>query len=72
MESYLKDKDNTWYTKPNDIVGVFVDPITGTLPTEKTKKRKLFYYLVGTEPTDTQMVMKEIKDKDKEKKKSLD
>ena len=50
METYLKGKDNTWYTKPNDIVGVFVDPITGKLADKKTKKKKIFYYLLGTEP----------------------
>ena len=52
MEKYLKDKDNTWYEKPNNVVGVFVDPITGELASEKTKKRKVFYFLKGTEPTD--------------------
>ena len=52
MEKYLKDKDNTWYEKPNNVVGVFVDPITGELANEKTKKRKVFYFLKGTEPTD--------------------
>ena len=59
MEEYLKDKDNTWYTKPNDIIGVFVDPITGEIANEKTKKRKLFYYIIGTEPTNTVTVLKE-------------
>ncbi len=51
METYLKDKDNTWYSKPMNIVGTIVDPITGKIPNEKTKKKKLFYYLVGTEPS---------------------
>ena len=60
MEEYLKDKDNTWYSKPNNVVGVFVDPITGTLANKNTKKRKIFYYLEGTEPTDVQEVFKEI------------
>ena len=50
METYLKDKDNTWYEKPKDIVGVFVDPITGALADKNTKKKKIFYYLQGTEP----------------------
>ena len=60
MEKYLEKKDNTWYTKPNNVVGVFVDPITGTLANKDTKKRKIFYYLEGTEPTDIQEVFKEI------------
>ena len=50
MESYLKDKDNTWYEKPENIVGVLVDPTTGKLADKNTKKKKIFYYLLGTEP----------------------
>ena len=64
MEGYLKNKDNTWYTKPNDVVGVFVDPVTGELPTDKTKKKKLFYYVIGTEPNNSVEVMKEEKKRD--------
>ena len=60
MEKYLENKDNTWYTKPNNVVGVFVDPITGTLANKDTKKRKIFYYLEGTEPTDIQEVFKDL------------
>ena len=62
MENYLKDKDNTWYSKPDNVVGVFVDPITGELIDVNTKKKKIFYYLIGTEPTNTITVMKEKKD----------
>ena len=50
MEKYLKDKDNTWYEKPNNVVGVFVNPITGELDDKQNKKRKIFYYIEGTEP----------------------
>jgi membrane carboxypeptidase/penicillin-binding protein len=60
MEKYLKDKDNTWYTKPDNIVGVFVNPITGELANESLKKRKIFYYIKGTEPTNIQDVLKEL------------
>ena len=63
METYLKDKDNTWYSKPNDIIGVFVDPISGELADNKTKKRKLFYYVIGTEPINSEAVMKDTKKK---------
>ncbi len=61
MEKYLENKDNSWYTKPNNVVGVFVDPITGTIANKNTKKRKIFYYLEGTEPTDIQEVFNELK-----------
>lgn len=59
MEKYLKNKDNTWYEKPHNVVGVFVDPITGELANDKTKKRKIFYYVEGTEPSNIQEVFKE-------------
>ena len=63
MEKYLKGKDNEWYSKPENIVGVLVDPINGEIATENTKKKKLFYYLKGTEPTNLENVIKEIKEK---------
>ena len=50
MEGYFKEKDTSWYDVPNNIVGVLVNPITGELATEKDKKKKLFYFLKGTEP----------------------
>ena len=50
MEGYLSDKKNTWYEAPNNIIGVIVDPITGALVNEESKKGKIFYFLKGTEP----------------------
>lgn len=51
IETYLKDKDNSWYSVPSNIVGVLVDPITGMLAKEDTKNSKMFYFIKGTEPT---------------------
>ena len=51
MENYLKDKDNSWYKIPDNVVGVLVNPITGKLADVNSDKSKLFYYLKGTEPT---------------------
>ena len=51
METYLKDKYNSWYSVPSNIVGVLVDPITGMLAKEDTKNSKMFYFIKGTEPT---------------------
>lgn len=51
MEAYLKDKDNSGYSVPSNIVGVLVDPITGMLAKEDTKNSKMFYFIKGTEPT---------------------
>ena len=44
-----KSKKNL-YVVPNNIVGVLVNPITGKLSTGNDKKKKLFYFLKGTEP----------------------
>lgn len=67
MEEYLKDKNNDWYDKPEDVVGVLVDPISGTLATDENKKTKIFYFLKGTEPknqniNDLEVVWKEKKE----------
>ena len=50
MEKYLKDKDNSWYNAPNNIVGVLVNPLTGEISNEENKKKKMFYFVKGTEP----------------------
>ena len=51
IEECLKDKDESWYEIPNNIVGVLVDPISGELPNKETKHKRMFYYIKGTEPT---------------------
>lgn len=53
VENYLKDKENTWYELPNNVVGVLVNPITGEVANENTKNATMFYYIKGTEPTYT-------------------
>lgn len=64
METYLKDKEKTWYTKPNNIVGYLVDPISGKPANEESKHKKILYYLKGTEPTGNEMVFDEIKNQE--------
>ena len=59
MESYLKDKNVSWYEIPNNVVGVIVDPITGNLATNESKNKKILYYIKGTEPNYTQEVFDE-------------
>jgi len=51
VENYNKDKENSWYDMPSNIVGVLVDPISGEVADENTKKPTMFYYIKGTEPT---------------------
>lgn len=60
MEEYLKDTPENWYSIPNNVVGVLVDPISGLPVEENTQKKKILYYLKGTEPTNTQVVFDEI------------
>ena len=60
MEEYLKDTEETWYKQPNNVVGVLVDPISGLPIDENSQKKKILYYLKGTEPTNTQVVFDEI------------
>ena len=54
MESYLKDKDNSWYSQPINVIGIFVNPINGEIANQNEKKKKIFYYLKGTEPISTE------------------
>jgi len=55
MEEFLKGKEQVWYDIPKDVVGVLVDPITGSLATSNDKK-KILYYLKGTEPKSYQNI----------------
>lgn len=50
VENYLKDTETKWYDLPHNIIGTLVDPISGELATKKTKKKKILYYIKGTEP----------------------
>ncbi|MBE6151956.1 MAG: PBP1A family penicillin-binding protein [Firmicutes bacterium] len=51
IEGCLKGKEDNWYTTPNNVVGVLVDPISGKLATNNSKHKKIIYYIKGTEPT---------------------
>lgn len=48
MEQYLKDRDNTWYETPRNVVGVIRDAITGQ-EVHNSKNSTIFYYEKGTE-----------------------
>ena len=51
IENYLRDKKDSWYKKPKDISSVIVNPLNGNLATNESNKKKIIYYLKGTEPT---------------------
>ena len=67
METYLKGKNDDWYSIPDNVVGCLVNPITGVVATENDKNPKIFYFLKGTEPNymnrDLETVFKEENEK---------
>lgn len=64
MEGYLKDKKYSWYETPSNVSTVLVEPISGKPATESDTKKKMMYFIKGTEPTDSDLVFDEkIKEK---------
>lgn len=51
MEGYLKTHNYSWYDIPKNVVGVLTDPVSGNLAEESSKKKKMTYYIKGTEPS---------------------
>lgn len=60
MEDYLKDTPDVWYEMPNNVVGVLVDPISGKPATNEIQKKKIMYFIKGTEPSIDDPVFDEI------------
>ncbi len=52
IEAYLQNQPNNWYKTPNNVVGVLVNPITGTQANANDTKSKILYYIKGTQPYD--------------------
>ena len=52
IEEYFKDTKPSWYKMPDNVVGVLVNPIDGKLANENSQKKKILYYIKGTEPLD--------------------
>lgn len=50
IDTVEKYATNDWYQMPSNVVGVLVDPISGELASNQSKK-KIFYYIKGTEPS---------------------
>jgi 1A family penicillin-binding protein len=50
MEGYFEDHKPEWYSIPKNVVGVLIDPISGKPATDNSTKKKIFYYIKGTEP----------------------
>lgn len=62
VENYEAGKPNeeVWYEVPSNVSAVFVDPISGKPVTDDNSKKKLMYFLKGTEPRATDQVFDEI------------
>ena len=60
MENYMKDKPDQWYSQPDNVVGVLVNPITGKPATDSDEKKIIEYYVKGTEPSADDPVFDEI------------
>lgn len=62
IETYLKDKEKKWFEMPPNVVGVLVDPISGKPATIESNKKRILYYLKGTEPNGNEWVFDEVLD----------
>ena len=50
IEDYLRDKKESWYDMPNNVVGVITDLNTGKVANKNSKLKAILYYVKGTEP----------------------
>ena len=60
IEGCLKAKEDNWYTAPNNVVGVLVNPLTGELATNESLHKKITYYIKGTEPTKSEVTLDDV------------
>ena len=58
IEEYLREKENNWYEKPDNVIGVLVDPISGEISTNYNKS-VTYYYIKGTEPIFKDIILTE-------------
>lgn len=59
IEAYELGKPDDWYEMPSNISAVFVEPISGKPVTNDTGKKKLMYFIKGTEPSATDQTFDE-------------
>ncbi|HAX73964.1 MAG TPA: penicillin-binding protein, partial [Firmicutes bacterium] len=51
MESSLEGTEEVWFKRPNDVVPVSVDPISGSLASSECDRRVTLYYISDNTPT---------------------
>ena len=59
VEFFEQGKENKWYQVPDNVSAVLVDPISGKAVSETATKKKLMYFIKGTEPTEISQVFDE-------------
>lgn len=59
IEAYELGKEDTWYEMPDNISAVLVDPISGKPATDSSPKKKMMYFVKGTEPSSTDQTFDE-------------
>lgn len=58
-EAYEAGKPEAWYEMPSNISAMFVEPISGKPVTGNSTKKKLMYFIKGTEPSSTDQTFDE-------------
>lgn len=58
MENYLKDKNSQWYEKPDNVIAVPLDSITGE-PAKDQAHTFIYYFIKGSEDSKESYVNKE-------------
>ena len=48
------DSGDGWYEMPDNVSAVLVEPISGRLATDSDTKKKMMYFIKGTEPTSSE------------------
>lgn len=58
-EAYEAGKPEAWYEVPSNISAMFVEPISGKPVVDNSTKKKLMYFIKGTEPSSTDQTFDE-------------
>ena len=59
VENYEKGKDDEWYDVPTNVSSVLVDPISGKPADDSSERKKIMYFIKGTEPRITDQTFDE-------------
>lgn len=43
LEEYNKNNNNSWYTQPNDVIGIELNPTTGMIASSNEYKKRLYF-----------------------------